>query len=47
MKVLGTIEVVLSVDDKADKDDSKNDTKEEDIVDDEDYKEKEGGQVNK
>ncbi len=41
MKVLGIVEVVLSANDKVNKDDSKNDIKEEDIVDDEDYKEKE------
>jgi hypothetical protein len=41
VKVLGIVEVVLSANDKVNKDDSKNDIKEEDIVDDEDYKEKE------
>jgi len=39
-KVIGTIEAVLNVDDKADEDDFENDTNEEDIVDDEHYKEK-------
>jgi hypothetical protein len=34
------MEAVLSVDDKADEDDSENDTKEEDIVDDENYNER-------
>jgi hypothetical protein len=38
VKVLGTTEVVLSVDDKANENDSKNDNEEEDIVNDEDYK---------
>jgi hypothetical protein len=38
VKVFGTAEVVLSVDDKANEGDSKNDIEEEDIVDDEDYK---------
>ncbi len=40
MKVLGTIEVMLNVDDKVDEDDYDNDIEEEDIIDDEDYKEK-------
>jgi len=40
VKVLGSVEAMLSVDHKVDKDDYDNDTKEEDIVDDEDYKEK-------
>ncbi len=40
VKVLGMAEAMLSVDDKVDKDDYENDIKEEDIVDDENYKEK-------
>ncbi len=40
VKVLGVAEVVLSANDKADENDFENDTKEEDIVDDEDYTEK-------
>jgi hypothetical protein len=40
VKVLGTIEVMLNVDDKVDEDDSHNDIEEEDIINDEDYKEK-------
>jgi hypothetical protein len=40
VKVFGTVEVVLNVDDKANEDDSENDIEEEDIIDDEDYKEK-------
>jgi hypothetical protein len=40
VKVLGSIEAMLSVNDKVDKDDFENDIEEEDIVDDEDYKEK-------
>ncbi len=40
MKVLGMVETMLNVDDKADKNDYENDTEEEDIVDDENYKEK-------
>jgi hypothetical protein len=38
VKVLGIVKAMLSADDKVDKDDSDNDTHEEDIVDDEDYK---------
>jgi hypothetical protein len=40
VKVLGTTKAMLSANDKADGDDFENDTKEEDIIDDEDYKEK-------
>ncbi len=40
VKVLGMVEIMLSVDDKADENDYENDTEEEDIVDDEDYEEK-------
>jgi len=40
VKVLGTIEVMLNVDDKVDEDNYDNDIEEEDIIDDEDYKEK-------
>jgi hypothetical protein len=40
VKVLGMAEAMFSVDDKVDKDDYENDIKEEDIVDDENYKEK-------
>jgi hypothetical protein len=38
VKVLGTVKAMLSANDKVDKDDFDNDTQEEDIVDDEDYK---------
>jgi len=37
VKVLGTIEVMLNVDDKVDEDNSDNDIEEEDIINDEDY----------
>jgi len=40
VKVLGTIEVMLNVDDKVDENNSDNDIEEEDIINDEDYKEK-------
>jgi hypothetical protein len=40
VKVFGTTKAMLSVDDKADKNNYKNDTKEEDIVNDEDYMDK-------
>jgi hypothetical protein len=53
VKGFGKAEAVWNVDDKVDIDDYENDTKEEDIVDDEDYKHKDkddeddddGGQV--
>ncbi len=45
VKVLGTIEAVLNANDKADEDNFENDTKEEDIVDDEDYEEKDEDDV--
>jgi len=37
VKVLGTIEVMLNVDDKVDENNSDNDIEEEDIINDEDY----------
>jgi flagellar hook protein FlgE len=40
VKVIGSVEIVLNANDKANKDDSKNDIEEENIIDDEDYKEK-------
>ncbi len=40
VKVLGTAKAVLRINDKADKYNFKNDTKEEDIIDDKDYKDK-------
>jgi len=40
VKVLRTTKVVLNVDDKVNKNDYDNDIKEEDIIDDESYKEK-------
>jgi hypothetical protein len=39
VKILGTTKVMLSADDKVDEDDFENDIEEEDIVNDEDYKE--------
>ncbi len=45
VKVFGTIETMLNVDDKANKNDYDNVTKEEDIINDEDYKEKDEDDV--